>query len=122
MTAEIRLFVRKNTDSTILTEVLQWSTPHLPMTVLFFVLISSYPFQGWIDSFLNGIKRFLGIKIPSVWEGDFDFGAIAPTFDEDKELLRKKIEEFYSLDSKAFFVEMIGMRKQYFRTHLVQPL
>lgn len=65
--------------------------------------------DGWIDSLLNGIKRFLGIKIPSVWEGDFDFGAIAPSFDEDKEMLRKKIEALYSLDSRAFFTEMIGM-------------
>lgn len=65
--------------------------------------------DGWIDSLLNGIKRFLGIKIPSVWEGDFDFGAIAPSFDEDKEMLRKKIEALYSLDSRAFFTEMIGV-------------
>eukprot|EP01127_Copromyxa_protea_P015556 TRINITY_DN4488_c0_g1_i2.p1 TRINITY_DN4488_c0_g1~~TRINITY_DN4488_c0_g1_i2.p1 ORF type:complete len:1740 (+),score=308.01 TRINITY_DN4488_c0_g1_i2:97-5220(+) len=65
--------------------------------------------EGFLESFLNGIKRFLGIKIPSVWEGDFDFGAMLPNFDEDKELLRKKIESLYSLDSRAFFIETLEL-------------
>lgn len=50
-----------------------------------------------MDQMIEGVRRFFGLKIPSVWEGEFNYGGPLPEFEEDKVLLRQEIEGYYPI-------------------------
>jgi hypothetical protein len=53
------------------------------------------------------IKVIFDIKIPSVWDGEFDFGATFPDVQVDKDILKERIEHLHRLSSREFFLHMV---------------
>jgi len=66
---------------------------------------------GIVEQLIDGIKRTMGLKIPSVWNGEFDFAGDFPSLEQDKALLRRKIEELQQLSAQRFFEETIAIVK-----------
>eukprot|EP01129_Flabellula_baltica_P009859 TRINITY_DN40_c0_g3_i1.p1 TRINITY_DN40_c0_g3~~TRINITY_DN40_c0_g3_i1.p1 ORF type:complete len:1626 (-),score=289.42 TRINITY_DN40_c0_g3_i1:781-5658(-) len=63
------------------------------------------------EKLVVGVKKFLGIKVSSVWDGEFQFGGPAPSLENDKIELENLIKEFLIYTSKELFIknlEIIG--------------
>eukprot|EP01125_Pyxidicula_operculata_P010873 TRINITY_DN356_c4_g1_i1.p1 TRINITY_DN356_c4_g1~~TRINITY_DN356_c4_g1_i1.p1 ORF type:complete len:1793 (-),score=294.68 TRINITY_DN356_c4_g1_i1:47-4723(-) len=73
-----------------------------------------------VERIIDGVKKFLDLKIPSVWNGEFYFGEgytddtlpFRSASEDDKQLLRTKIEELQQMDAKEFFQENLNIIKK----------
>jgi hypothetical protein len=63
--------------------------------------------SGFFERVMAQARVIFNIKIPSVWDGDYDFGAPFPDLLADKDLLKERIEALHGLSSRDFFIDMV---------------
>jgi len=67
---------------------------------------------GFVETVVNGVKQLFGMKVPSVWDGDYDYGDEFPSFTADKMLLEAEIQYLQKLNQRTFFMKTIKLVQQ----------